>query len=43
MNADVECFHSFSSHIQRRDLINYITSTTSQEIILVHGDADGKN
>lgn len=42
MNADVECFYSFSSHIQRRDLINYITSTTSQEVILVHGDVDGK-
>lgn len=37
INAEIASFNSFSSHIQRSDLLNYILQTNSQEIVLVHG------
>lgn len=33
---------TFSSHMQRRDLINYICSINCDKVILVHGDEDAK-
>jgi metallo-beta-lactamase family protein len=43
MNCDVVSLDSFSSHIQREDLIKFILQTnTSDYTILVHGDLDGR-
>lgn len=43
MNAQVVVLNSFSSHIMRRDLINFIMSTnTSDYIAFVHGSEDSK-
>lgn len=38
----ITCLNSFSSHMQREDLINYYKSINSTAIYLVHGDIDGK-
>lgn len=43
MNCQIITLNSFSSHIMRQDLINYITQTnTSDYICLVHGSEDAK-
>lgn len=38
MNCDVMEMHSFSSHIMRDDLIEFITNTNMDKCILVHGE-----
>lgn len=40
--CDVLDLHSFSSHIMRDDLIDYITRTNMQTCVLVHGDNNGR-
>lgn len=43
MNADVLTLETFSSHIQREDLIKFILQTkTHEQIVLVHGDLEGR-
>jgi len=43
MNCQVVNFNSFSSHIMRNDLINYVLQTnTSDYICFVHGSTDAK-
>ena len=34
--------HSFTSHAQRDDLLNYYSNVECEKILLVHGDMDGK-
>lgn len=43
MNAQIVSLSSFSSHIQRSDLISYISSTkVSDYTVLVHGELSGR-
>ena len=43
MNAQIVNFNSFSSHILRQDLINFVLNTnTSDYICFIHGSADAK-
>ena len=34
--------NSYSSHIPRQELINYLKSINAEKICLVHGEQDGK-
>lgn len=39
LECDVMSLNSFSGHIMRDDLINYIVATNQDKVILVHGEA----
>ena len=38
----ITILNSFSSHIQREELLNYLKNITSDKICLVHGSMEGK-
>lgn len=42
VNCRVETLHSFSSHMQREDLLNYYSSINCNKIILTHGSQKAK-
>jgi metallo-beta-lactamase family protein len=41
-NCQIVSLHSFSSHIQRDEMINYYKNINCEKIILVHGDKNAK-
>ena len=42
VNCRIETLHSFSSHMQRPQLLDYYSSVSTQKIILTHGSAQAK-